>query len=128
RTRCAASARPRPAGGHCPASDRTAQSARTASATAQPAPSRQEIPLGASSSRSAQIPRSPASTASSPNPMQQSTPPHIIPRSLQLAFAEVPLDCQGPPTASGKKGEPTCDRNEISGEPSRGQNAVSYAI
>ena len=88
--RSAASTRPRPAGGHCPASDRPARSARTAPATAQPAPSRQETPLAASSWRSAQTPPSPASTASSPNPMQQSTPPNIIPRSLQLPYAEVP--------------------------------------
>src|SRR5438067_5060194 len=52
--RYAASARPRPAGGHCPAWDRIARSARTAPTTAQCAPSRQEILPAASFWRSAQ--------------------------------------------------------------------------
>src|SRR5689334_7352807 len=51
-----------------------ARSARTAPTTAQRAPSRQETLPAASSWRSAQTPPPPASTASSPNPMQQSTP------------------------------------------------------
>src|ERR1700746_697657 len=75
--RGAASVPPRPAGGHCPASDRTARSAHTAPTTAQPAPSRQETQPAASSWRSAQTPLPPASTVSSPNPIQQSTPPPV---------------------------------------------------
>src|SRR5690349_23380203 len=67
-----------------------ARLARTAPTTAQRAPSRQETLPAASSWCSAQTPPPPASTASSPNPMQQSTPPNIISRSLQLACAEVP--------------------------------------
>src|SRR5690348_13583365 len=51
-----------------------ARLARTAPTTAQRAPSRQETLPAASSWRSAQTPPPPASTASSPNPMQQSTP------------------------------------------------------
>jgi hypothetical protein len=70
--------------------DRMDQSARTAPTTAQPAPSRKETLPAASSWRSAQTPLPPASTASSPNSSQQSTPPSIIPRSIPLAFAEVP--------------------------------------
>src|SRR5438309_3547142 len=67
-----------PTGGRpLPASDRTARSARTAPATAQPAPSRQETLPAASSWRSAQTPLPPASTASSPDPVQQSTPPEL---------------------------------------------------
>src|SRR6201984_2287475 len=46
--------------------------------TAPPPPSRQEMLPAASSWRSAQTPLPPASTASSPDPMQQSTPPDII--------------------------------------------------
>src|SRR5262249_34826653 len=45
--------------------------------TARPAPSRPETPPAASPWRSAQIPWSPASTASSPNPTRQSTPPAL---------------------------------------------------
>src|SRR5262249_42712711 len=75
-SKCAASARPRPVGGHCPASDKTARSARTAPTMAQPVPSRPETPPPASSWRNAQTPPSPASTASSPT--QCSYPPHCI--------------------------------------------------
>src|ERR1700758_751006 len=64
--RSAASARPRPGGGHCRLWDRTARSARTAPATAPPVPSRPEIPPAASSWRSVQTPPPPASSASSP--------------------------------------------------------------
>src|SRR5262249_21950983 len=73
----AASARPRLADGRCPASDKTARSAHTAPTTALPAPSRPETLPAASSWHSAQIPWSPASTASSPNPTPQSTPPAL---------------------------------------------------
>ena len=60
-----------------PASGRTALSARTARATAQSAPSRPETLPVASSYRSVQNTLSPASAASSPNPMKQSTPPAL---------------------------------------------------
>src|SRR5215831_8785619 len=54
-----------------------ARSARTAPTTAQPAPSRPETLPAASSWRSAQTPLSPASAASSPQPLR-THPPHQI--------------------------------------------------
>src|SRR5262249_20686682 len=57
----------------------------------QPAPSRQEPPPAASSWRSVQTPPSPVSAASSPNPCAPIHPANIVLRSLQLAFADVPL-------------------------------------
>src|SRR5262249_18989001 len=76
------------------------RSARTAPAMEPHAPSRPETPPAASSWHSAQIPWSPASTASSPNPTHQSTPPSLYHNHCSRLLQRFP-NAQQPPAALG---------------------------
>src|SRR6516165_6426521 len=89
-SRSAASAPPRPAGGHCLAWDKKVRSPRTTPTTARRDPSHRETPSVASSWRSARTLLSPASAASFSPPRQLHPRYELYRDPWQTAFADLP--------------------------------------